>query len=49
MSSVYDMPLLGTQWLARYIVREDRNHIDSLMTSDWGEAKEIIDRAGYQS
>lgn len=44
MLSVYYMPLLGTNWIARYTVREDRNHIDSLMTCHWGEAEEVIDR-----
>jgi hypothetical protein len=32
--------------VARYTVGEDRDHIDSLMTSTWGEAKEIITRVG---
>lgn len=44
MRSVYYMPLLGAQWVARYTVRQDRNHIDSEMTCDWGEAREVIDR-----
>lgn len=34
MRSVYDMPLLGTRWIARYTVRADRQHIDSLMACD---------------
>ncbi len=49
MQSIYYMPLLGTEWLARYTVHENRNHIDSLMTCEWGEAQEIIDRVTVQS
>lgn len=45
MASVYYMPLLGTDWVARYRVRADRTHIDSVMTCAWGQAEEVIDRA----
>ena len=44
MHSVYYIPLLGTEWVGRYTVREDHDHIDSHMTCKWGEAYEVIDR-----
>jgi hypothetical protein len=44
MRSKYYIPLLGTQWVAEYTVRQDRNHIDSYMVCSWGEAQEVIDR-----
>jgi hypothetical protein len=45
MTSVYHMPLLGTNWVGRYTVREDRNHIDAVLTCGWAEGEEVIDRA----
>lgn len=44
MRSIYNMPLLGTDWIGRYVVREDRNHIDAALTCSWAEAKEVINR-----
>ena len=44
MESVYYMPLLGAQWTARYTVRTDREHIDSVMKCEWAQAEEVIDR-----
>jgi hypothetical protein len=44
MHSIYYIPLLGAQWIARYTVRADHQHIDSVMTCSWGEAHENIDR-----
>lgn len=42
--AIYYMPLLGTDWVGRYHVRPDRNHIESVLTCSWGEATEVIDR-----
>lgn len=44
MRSIYYIPLLGTEWVARYTVRQDHDHIDSQMACGWGEAHEVIDR-----
>jgi hypothetical protein len=44
MSSVYEMPLLGTPWTARYTVHPDRNHIDGNLTCAWAESVETIHR-----
>lgn len=46
MTSVYQMPLLGTDWVGRYTVREDRDHIDAILTCGWAEGEEVIDRVG---
>lgn len=46
MASVYYIPLLGAQWVGRYTVRADRNHIESVLTCPWAVAHEVIDRAG---
>lgn len=45
MRAIYYIPLLGSDWVANYTVRSDRDHIDSVMTCPWGEAQEVIDRA----
>lgn len=42
--AIYYMPLLGTDWVGSYKVREDSNHIDSILTCPWAEATEKIDR-----
>lgn len=42
MRSVYYIPLLGTEWTARYTVANDCNHIESHIICSWGEAQEII-------
>jgi hypothetical protein len=44
MRSIYYMPLLGTDWIGRYVVRQDRNHIDAVLICNWAEAKEVINR-----
>lgn len=44
MGSIYYMPLLGADWVARYTVRADRDHIDSRATCKWGESHEVIHR-----
>ena len=44
MRSVYYIPLLGAQWVGRYSVREDCNHIHSTLTCDWAIGHEVIDR-----
>src|SRR5919201_1242463 len=42
MRAVYDLPLLGTRWVATYRVRPDREHIDSTLVCGWAEAHETI-------
>jgi hypothetical protein len=44
MASVYYIPLLGAQWIGRYTVRQDCNHIESTLTCPWAVAHEVIDR-----
>jgi hypothetical protein len=41
-SSRYDMPLLGTPWVAEYKVSEDRREIHGRLYSAWGEAEEVM-------
>lgn len=41
-SSRYDMPLLGTPWVAEYKVSEDRREIRGRLYSSWGEAAEVM-------
>ena len=41
-SSRYDMPLLGTPWVAEYKVSEDRCEIRGRLYSAWGEAAEVM-------
>jgi hypothetical protein len=45
MRSVYYIPLLGAQWIGRYTVREDCNHVHSTLTCEWAIGHEVIDRA----
>ncbi|MGH9723159.1 MAG: hypothetical protein ACRD8O_23350 [Bryobacteraceae bacterium] len=45
MLAIYYIPLLGAEWVGRYTVQPDRNHIDAALTSPWGEAREVIHRA----
>ncbi len=40
----YFIPLLGADWIGEYEVSETRNHIQSLLTCAWAEARESIDR-----
>ena len=44
--STYFMPLLGDDWTAKYIVSEDRRHIDGRLESRWAEAIESMDKIG---
>ncbi len=44
MRSICYIPLLGTDWEGHYTVREDRSHIDSILSCSWAEATERIDR-----
>ena len=41
-SSRYDMPLLGTPWVAEYEVSADRREIRGRLRSAWGEASELM-------
>ena len=44
MSSTYYLPLLDSQWIAKYTVRSDRNHLDGALECGWGRAEEVMDR-----
>jgi hypothetical protein len=44
MRSVYYIPLLGAQWIGRYVVQEDCNHIHATLTCDWAVGHEVIHR-----
>jgi len=44
--STYFMPLLGDDWTAKYVVREDGRHIDGRLVSRWAEAIESMDKVG---
>lgn len=44
MSSTYYLPMLDSQWVAKYQVRSDRNHVDGVLECDWGRAEETMDR-----
>jgi hypothetical protein len=41
-SSRYDMPLLGTPWVAEYEVSEDGREIRGRLRSPWAEASELM-------
>lgn len=45
MSSVYEMPLLGSPWRAAYTVQTDRSRIDGRLTCRWAESSETIHRS----
>ena len=40
----YFIPLLGADWIGEYQVLQEGNHIESLLTCEWAEARESIDR-----
>jgi hypothetical protein len=42
--AVYQIPLLGDDWVADYSVRPDRDHIDARLACAWSTAEEVIDR-----
>lgn len=42
MSSTYYMPLLGSDWIAKYAVATDHEHLDGHLTCDYAEAEEVI-------
>ena len=44
MSSTYHLPMLDSQWLAKYQVRPDRNQVTGVLECDWGRAEEIMNR-----
>jgi hypothetical protein len=45
MSSTYYIPLLGADWVARYTVQPDRDHIDGVLTCPFAEAREVIHKS----
>jgi hypothetical protein len=44
LGSTYYFPLLGSSWVGRYNVDQERRHIDGHLTCDWGEALESMDK-----
>jgi hypothetical protein len=42
MSSRYEMPLLGGNWVAKYVVAESGREIRGHLRSAWGEAHELM-------
>ena len=44
MSSTYHLPMLDSQWIARYQVRPDRNGVNGVLECAWGRAEEIMNR-----
>jgi len=42
--STYAMPLLGTDWTARYHLDAAGGHIDGRIEGPWGEARESMDK-----
>jgi hypothetical protein len=42
MSSRYEMPLLGANWVAEYVVAKSGQEIRGHLRSDWGEAHELM-------
>lgn len=45
MGAVYEIPLLGDEWVGDYTVRRDRDHIDARLECPWSLAEETIARA----
>jgi hypothetical protein len=45
LHATYFIPLLGADWTGEYQVSNAGNHIESLLTCAWAEARESIDRA----
>ena len=46
LRAVYYMPLLGTDWVGNYDVRQDGTRIEATLSCDWARASEIIEHAG---
>lgn len=42
--AIYYMPLLGTDWVGRYAVKEDGDRIESTLSCEWGRGTEVIER-----
>ncbi|HEX3233948.1 MAG TPA: DUF5995 family protein [Gemmatimonadales bacterium] len=42
--ATYFIPLLGASWIGEYEVLQNGHHIQSLLTCEWAEARESIDR-----
>jgi hypothetical protein len=44
--AVYYMPLLGTDWVGNYRVVDGGDRIESVLSCDWAEGTEVIERVG---
>ena len=44
MGAVYQIPLLGDDWICDYTVRSDRQHIDARLDCPWSSVEEKIAR-----
>lgn len=44
--AIYYMPLLGADWIGRYQVEGDGDRIESVLSCDWAEGTEVIERVG---
>lgn len=44
--AIYYMPLLGTDWIGTYRVAHDGDRIESVLSCDWAQATEVIERDG---
>lgn len=42
--AIYYMPLLGTDWIGRYQVSDSGDRIESVLSCEWAEATEVIER-----
>jgi hypothetical protein len=46
MGAIYEIPLLGDNWIGDYTVRSDRNHIDAQLECPWSLVEERMIRVG---
>jgi hypothetical protein len=44
--AIYYMPLLGTDWVGKYRVTDDGDRIESVLSCDWAQGTEVIERVG---
>jgi hypothetical protein len=49
MGAVYEIPLLGGDWIGDYTVRPDRDHIHARLECPWGSADEEVARMNLPS
>lgn len=42
--AIYYMPLLGTDWIGRYQVSDSGDRIESVLSCEWAEGTEVIER-----